>query len=853
MTVDDMGVDEHVGQETTTAVKKAFSGVRFSALSAPGPSGARPEHLRDALAARPRGASTRLRQAVAELHDVAGAGKLPDCSRWLLESRLIYLQKKQGLAPRPIRVGEFWRRVIAKRLVHDVKTDMQSLCIKLRQFGVAIPGGADVLVHFRSNLEAASVLDEGPAMVGLDLDLRNAFPSFEWDSIREAVGEYLLALLPWVQSCHKSGGMVHLPCGGSLEIDRGAEQGDPLGSIFCALVLGMVTKRVREKLIAETPPGETKPAFFDVWYMDDGQVVMDPTLVDRYLRTLDFELAKVGATRGNGADVKSVARLVGVAEAKDERGDLWITGYIRDTCQVEPMSVPHCLGVDFGSDEVCSDQFDSISSNVQLVHGAIQSIGDVATEVVLTRMCADACKLTHLLRAHGTRIKDDVLERFDTAVSQSLATALHGPLHEDARVQASLGVAEGGLGVRRCVDEARPAFIASCVAAKPMFQHLMEGLREEGMLPEGMEMRFIKSLSNTISSFTDAWSPSLTTKVNDLVADAETFAINQFSNILNKRALTLNSFSNVVSDVSDALVQPAGYEDVESGRCTAGLQHELSKILDVQRADNLLQHFHDTRKWPDSRRLRELRDPTQSTDWLWGLDATHGPIVPANEFGTCVRIRLGASLTTNPTLCERCGSDIVDCGATHSLCCAQPEATRGHYRARDALLPLVHLADPSSVTEVPGLIVNAPTLRPADIYTEVALPGGLAALDIGICSPDASGAGMDCCASMWEQKTRHYGEHLNAMTASGLKYVPIVLSCYGRVHPESEVILDRIAHSAARRAGVADHRLILRRAKSGLAVVICRRAVAMAWACLPKTSPESVRLLFGDVDGAAED
>ena len=76
--------------------------------------------------------------------------------------------------------------------------DMQSFCIQLRQFGVAIPGGADVLVHFRSNLEAALLLDDSPAIAVLDLDLRNAFPSFEWDSIREAVGEYLPALLPWV-------------------------------------------------------------------------------------------------------------------------------------------------------------------------------------------------------------------------------------------------------------------------------------------------------------------------------------------------------------------------------------------------------------------------------------------------------------------------------------------------------------------------------------------------------------------------------------------------------------------------------------------------------------------------------
>ena len=45
--------------------------------------------------------------------------------------------------------------------------------------------------------------------------------------------------------------------------------------------------------------------------MDDGQVVLDTALVDIFLRVLDDELAKVGASNGQCPDVKSVARLVG--------------------------------------------------------------------------------------------------------------------------------------------------------------------------------------------------------------------------------------------------------------------------------------------------------------------------------------------------------------------------------------------------------------------------------------------------------------------------------------------------------------------------------------------------------------
>ena len=131
----------------------------------------------------------------------------------------------------------------------------------------------------------------------------------------------------------------------------------------------------------------------------------------------------------------------------------------------------------------------------------------------------------------------------------------------------------------------------------------------------------------------------------------------------------------------------------------------------------------------------------------------------AGDFSTGLRIRLGASLTCEETLCQRCGKAIVDGSATHALCCAAPEATHGQYVARDQVFNLVQLADPGATTEVPELIPSHPALRPADVYTGAAFPGSRAALDIGICSPDASNAGLDCCESMWQRKNQKYAEY----------------------------------------------------------------------------------------------
>ena len=175
------------------------------------------------------------------------------------------------------------------------------------------------------------------------------------------------------------------------------------------------------------------------------------------------------------------------------------------------------------------------------------------------------------------------------------------------------------------------------------------------------------------------------------------------------------------------------------------------------------------------------------------------------------------------------------------------------YAVRDAVLHLVHLADPSAHTEAEELIPDAPALRPADIFTSAAFPGSQAALDIGVCSPDASGAGLDCCEVMWEKKRDHYAAHLDGMARRGQRYVPLVFSCYGRAHPDTEDSLELIARQAARRMGMADHAPLLRRTRAAVGVALCRRAAAMVRACLPKLSRDSAQLLYGCGDGGAED
>ena len=272
----------HVPAREPQEVPKPLDGVRFSRLSGPGPSGMRPEHLKDMLACTRRRAVNRLLRAVHNLEDMASTGSLPEVWRFMLHSRLVFLAQKHGPAPRPIRVGEFWRRVVAKHSLHQHSSKVQQRMLEVHQYGVSIPGGADILIHTRSTIEECFREDPASGVWAIiDIDFVNAFPSLEWDSVDTAMSSRMPELSTWTRWCHQFPGDVFLPDGGVHRASRGAEQGDPHGSLQCGVVLADVAQEaLADYARQKTSAGELSASCFAAWYCDDGQVFCRPTDVD---------------------------------------------------------------------------------------------------------------------------------------------------------------------------------------------------------------------------------------------------------------------------------------------------------------------------------------------------------------------------------------------------------------------------------------------------------------------------------------------------------------------------------------------------------------------------------------------
>ena len=218
-----------------------------------------------------------------------------------------------------------------------------------------------------------------------------------------------------------------------------------------------------------------------------------------------------------------------------------------------------------------------------------------------------------------------------------------------------------------------------------------------------------------------------------------------------------------------------------------------------------------------------------------------------------MRLRLGAPIIDEAIVCHRCGAAILDRACSHALCCSLGEATKGHNAVRNDVLRVVHIADSAAETEVQGLIPSAPSLRPADIFTEAAVPGCQAAMDIGITSPNSTGAGDDCCEAMYQNKMDKYSAYLPELTRLGIRYKPMILSCFGRWHPDSFQTMEAVTKRAARKRGFVDHKMLLRRALASVGVLVWRRAAAMVKSCLPRPSDEELALLFGHDPASAED
>ena len=243
-----------------------------------------------------------------------------------------------------------------------------------------------------------------------------------------------------------------------------------------------------------------------------------------------------------------------------------------------------------------------------------------------------------------------------------------GPLDDFSIWQASLGVSEGGLGVRRCTDAALPAFVASRGESRWILTELAER-SPSGLLPAGLVSSYDADTDTTVQlmrrNLSTVHAEQATALLDAAVSSRSTTTAALAGRTRRQRESTLTG---------DSLILPAGSEDREFD--TSGLQADLQRLFDSDNSARLRDHLAASGHEDRCRHLWELCHSSTSHAWLWRVSKAHGPVVPTAEFQDALRLRVGAPLAKPGTACIRCGFALSATTGTHCWLCALPEATK---------------------------------------------------------------------------------------------------------------------------------------------------------------------------------
>ena len=127
--------------------------------------------------------------------------------------------------------------------------------------------------------------------------------------------------------------------------------------------------------------------------------------------------------------------------------------YVRTTCKVLPAAGPTlALGAPFGSPDALDEQVAAVLRKARDTRLTLIEVGHAATELLLTRLCADVSKLSYQLCLKGDRIREDRLLAFDRDLREAVQLVASGDIPDTAWEHCSLGVKKGSLGMRAAIQ-----------------------------------------------------------------------------------------------------------------------------------------------------------------------------------------------------------------------------------------------------------------------------------------------------------------------------------------------------------------------------------------------------------------
>ena len=407
----------------------------FPIGSAPGPSGFRPSHLKEAAGCPSPDQAGQFLSRLTRFVNLLAAGRIPPsviphlCGATLLASR-----KKNG-GHRPIAVGEVLRRLVSKCLAAHTRQTAVSILSPL-QLGVGVKGGCEAIVHA---IDQALFPSPDNDRWTLLLDFSNAFNAINREAMFREFRRRLPGLSAWMEVCY-SQQPLFLVGGHSIMSCCGVQQGDPLGPLGFALTLQPLVERIKS---------EVSSLHLNAWYLDDGTLIGPPESLAAALHIVERDGPAVGLHLNRGKSLLHVPNDADVSTTS------------------LPSDIPTStvgftlLGCPIGPPSYCEDVLQSRVNNIKDTLKVLCDMEESQLEMALLRSCLSFPKISYILRTCPPGHIPQATKDFDSAIRGSLEDIIGGPCSEWSGLKASLPSSRGGLNLREASLHAPAAFIAS--------------------------------------------------------------------------------------------------------------------------------------------------------------------------------------------------------------------------------------------------------------------------------------------------------------------------------------------------------------------------------------------------------
>ena len=419
----------------------------FHSLSAGGPTACRAAHFREAISSD-RGNS--LLSTMTRLINFLAAGKAPPTiAAYLCGGNLFAALKKNG-GHRPIAVGETIRRWTAKCVAKKATADTSSYLAPL-QLGVGVRGGAEAIIHAANSLFHDNAIP-GEDKWTLQVDFTNAFNTINREAMLMEVRRHCPKATAWADYCYAS--HSHLFFGDSrISSETGAHQGDPLASLFFALVLHPILLQLKDLL---------PNLLLNCSFLDDVTIIGNQASLQTAYDFLRDEGARVGLSLNPQKSLIHAPSL--------------------DSTILDPLGrgVPRAadggfqlLGAPVGNIPFSRDVVSSRIEKISAILDVLYTLNNAQLEYSLLRHCFSFPKMAYCLRTCDPQSLLPIYSHFDYLQRLSLVRIVGRPLSDAARDQAFLPIKLGGAGLFSTSQISAAAYIASIKTTRSVIQSIL--------------------------------------------------------------------------------------------------------------------------------------------------------------------------------------------------------------------------------------------------------------------------------------------------------------------------------------------------------------------------------------------